>query len=546
MRGVLVAVLLLTVMMFSGCTGDVGSDFAPIASADWKPGYQFTTAVEMQGSFVGKMYVDGNLMMDEAESIGPETAPGTSLTVLSTTMRDGDVPMYLVRAQPGPDDGGYLMGIRQEDLLVRMVDLNQLAGCLPSCTSLSFLSPTQPEHALIKFPLARGMTWTTEIPVEDAPMGIGDTWAITSRVQGMQTIASKFGPVEAVRIEHTIEIPDLEELERRIEQEGRAAGVKNAQVNFEFSGSLASHFAPSLHAIVQTELQVTFSIQMSGTDPDGSRMSGDIHGDMRVTEKLTEALLVETPELSLAEILGVDVTPDPVIVPPPPEIPSAIGIAVRADKSDLNAADSPNVMFRIESKLAPAAGDRIFLRLVNALGETIAAKEGTSLDYTFEEMGAYSAVAEHMSNGELVGRDVLPIPVRYEADHELLCGVVVWDVRSCEPLPIPVRVGIASLEIEAVHRLVPLPLARLVLSDTTGETVAGTTFDGASATIAMTAFTETMFGTDWNLQYDTVAGVNEALDVHVTLLPYTGAPKTITEQAMNLLHRMPTPHLWLD
>lgn len=519
----------LIVLLLSGCSTPPGEDFDPIASPDWRPGYHFGTETTVAISMDGIMESDGETERLD-EDMPAQVVLTQQRTVLATDLGSADEPVYLVRETmtsegfQGRTGAGIELRPATRIVGIRAADLLPVSASL-TATKATFGDLEPNSHALVKFPLERGASWTTTVNGLHEVMDISEEWTITSTVQGMETVPGPDGDVSAVRVHHELDVPDLEALEAAMREDAKESGATLERFDFQVEASVLTHYAPSLHAIVRNEVVADMTLDVAAQS-NGRSFEGRMHVVLRMTETLTEVQLVEGPPADLASLLE-DVVDIPEIVPPPRPIASPLGLALKSDVAAPNAAEAPTVTFTATTQRPVGPDDDVTIRLFDAFGSLLDSTDGPSLAAKVDRMGLYRIVAEHRIDGGLQGRAVLELPVRYEKDEQAGCALIV--VGSCSAFELPVTPDLARMSLEATGKLVGLPATELVVYDGADGEVAATSFEpGGTASLEATDFEGADFSGPWSLRMEGLLLTPEPFTVHVLLEP-TGAQ---TESAL--------------
>ncbi len=483
-------------------------------------------------SLVNGQVEPGGMDRDEAAPV-----PGLALEVLSTQVPDGADAMYLVAAQFGSQvspltaqsrlAGRVPIGIRQADLQEVDTQVHYRQACADLCTTraVELRYQDHPTYAWIKFPLQQHETWSGPLLGGTPDDDLLGNLLVHSRVVGMEHVATPMGPVDAVRIEHTMDAPNLAANLERLRSEGHERGYTGIVAEASLAFTRTVHFGPAQLAIVRDASTLHLhehTAWVDGTDTHDVQLDVDVE----TLQVLADVAFEEVGDLDLKATLeaispGSSIKAPPLATPEPPPAPvgdSTQELRVWTDATDLNAALRPTIALHVDTSRPLPAGHELQLVVAGPRGnQVIPQQQGTYL-LGIQEMGTYIAVAQEVADGAVVARDTLVLPVWYEQQTDLDCPLIDITPTACPALNVPVRTGIGRLTIDATRKSAPLP-ARLQLTDADGQLTTAD-FPGDSAHIILTEFPgHAATGEDWTLEYKPTVAAGDHVTVNVLLEP---------------------------
>jgi hypothetical protein len=523
---------------FSGCLDD-GSSLS-LDRPLWSSGYSF--AYEIRGeSNREEKYVGGDEsgQGSETDKIGPYTS---TIEILNTTRRNGDVPLYLgamtmrstdepAMKMPGMLEA-QLTAYRQRDLASVPVNAGLQRDCEGStsaptavdCTSK--LGPLQfgddPEVTYLDFPLHKGKTWSKDASdvagFDDADL----KWNVHAEVGSPTTVRLPMGSVRALPVDFKFTPLDLDEFVR--EQKEDADGDVDA-FDFRPYYHLKVYYAEDYQTVVRSEVVYRLDVRWSGHDDEGKAAGMEGHYEASVEEVLVGARLVALPERNLdyiGRVLGGEID----LNDPVGQARRSAGytLEVIPSQSVLNAADKPVLRFEAKVKGDPLAfeGHTAKWRLLDYVGKEVAAGDGLSGSKTIDGPGHYTIEFETRDAADQVTAAATAFVVaNYEANVHVECPMVGVDLvlPMCPGTTVPVRPGIQSVVVSAVvaSPLAPLVRGTLTLSDSDRRQW---TDNSSPYGIVVTDFSDADVNEqDWTLEFSQLAEVSQGLD-YVLRLTY--------------------------
>ncbi|MES2155973.1 MAG: hypothetical protein V4510_12640 [bacterium] len=535
--GLVLALAALAVLpALSGCASPAPlRDFAPIASPDWRPGYAFQYANEQSSSSHVAVTRNGVPQSNGHDAATHAPVPGLSLEVLSTHVPDGDRPMYLVAAQVGTTvealtadsrlAGRHPVGVRPSDLQVVDAMVHYAQACADICTTRasSLRYDAVSSYPWLEFPLVRGAKWSGPMPGLSPAGSVVGTMEVHSTVAGLDRVTTPLGEVDAVRVNHHIEAPQLAANLALLRDEGVARGYSAVDVSATLSFDRTIWFGPASHAVVRDESHMAFAERVAWTNHgDRYETAIDIASDSR--QSLVAFTLGEVADLDLADAL--DALSPGSSKNAAPLAPVSTALRLTADHADANAAASQPITFRPIIPAGRGPGQDLSVFVVGAHGIVALQDDGSgAFRFVPPEMGLYTAVAQQSRDGAVVQRSSMQIPVRYDGQATIACPLADPGFNGCSTAVVPVRPGIRRLTIDATRSGAALP-ATLRLTAADGTTTSAD-FTGSHARIELDAFSpQGAAGPDWMLEYVPVVVAGETVDLHLRLDPEQPSPTT--------------------
>jgi len=528
------AVLAACAPVLAGClSADAAHDFAPIASADWRPGYTFRYVGEATGTSHLHALKNGAVQPGSGDADAGYPVPPLALEVLSTQVPDGAQPMYLTATQYGGMlnaltthsriAGRLPIGIRQTDLQPVDTKVHYRQACADLCTThaVDLRYQDAPTYPWVQFPLQRGKNWSGPLPEAQSPDPLVGPLVVQSMVGGLETVETPLGHVEAVRVDHTITAPQLAARAKQLLSDGSAGHVTDLSSEASLTFTRTIHYGPAQHAVVLDEGLLQLHEALKWTD-GGDRYELQLSFDLQTRQSLVAVRLNEVGDLDLPATLdaispGSNPEAPPLVPPEQPPSGDAPMLHLRAEATAFNAAVEPTVRFHVDSSTPLGPADHLHLSVQGPRGLEAVASEGGVLTSTLHDMGVYTATVLDTAAGQVRARDSIQFVLPYDADKELGCPVP-GTATSCQRIPVPVRTGIASLAVDATRPgdLVP---ARLRLTDSSGHSTT-VDFDGGEAHMTLTHFDSgAANGNDWTLAYEPTVATGEKVQLHIHLEP---------------------------
>lgn len=535
-RGILFLPIALLSTAFSGCLLETGSD-QTLEGPTWSSGFAY--AYETTGRLAGTAVEDGDSDNIDEEFDGLPYV----LEVLNSGYTSQGERVYLVAIDDrapyeshayniGSPPSNYYAGGGVELAAVRQRDLawvpiqygigancNYSTGqCSQSVEGLRF--GPNPGVTRLDFPLSEGKSWSGEIDVGHGLTSFGippGRWAVKANVAGVQQVKLPVGTVETMRVDFTYHALDVQEwaneLREEVEREGGRLDVFERQATWRER----HYYSDAYQAIVRTEVAITNHMHLVGEDEEGDHHDLTLDLDVRVDDRLTGARLVPKPERGPDYVSKVVFGEQDISDPAGQAFkPAGYTLDLGADRLSANAALGETISFETTLSGADALPDGhvVEWRILDGADETVASGEGLRFSHAFDEPGLYGVQVEAFDGaGAATAADGESVAANYATEVSAGCGPVSLfgffggGLFSCNSLEIPVRVGIQSLDVQAVESsLVPfVNSGSLYLADGAGHFEEAS---GQSPSIRITDFSAwTISDQDWAAEWVPQIGI---------------------------------------
>lgn len=560
-KQLLAAAILGLAPLLAGCLAEAGSE-ASIERPQWQSGYAYSflstgTARVMESE-------DGETHR-ETEEFDPVRRVAE---VLNTTFEANDESYYLAamtlpgRTVPQVDfegdmgSGGmsfsevpmaFLVGHRQRDLAGVNVGYSMTDNCTDETCSyrldqLNF--DAGPSFAWLDFPLETGKTWSTILEAEDTggwddDVASGLDVRVRAKVIGLETIELPVGSTRAIRVDYTFKPIGIEDWKKDVLEEAQDEGANIEAFDYSAGSLQRLWYSPDYQNVVLSESTMDVNLRVSGTDDEGERFEYAMSLGVKSRDELDGARLIPRPERGyeyIAQVLGGQIAiEDPAGSAFHPE---GYTLELTSDKGQVNAAESETAAFvaRLVGADALPDGHSAAWRILDAHSDLVVEGTGLAFEHAFDQPGAYAVEIETQdASGATTAADGLTLVANYDAVVPADCSPVAIPFfgQNCEAAPVPVRLGIQSLEVAAL-RSAALPtqflnFGNLVLTDPLGGETSGEPNDQGEFTITIDDFSEhPVNGEDWTVEWEAASSVLENVDYRIKLL---FGPETASDPA---------------
>ena len=458
----LVSIVLLAGCAVPGLVADL-DDFEPVADAGWLPGFHFAYVSSGNVDVTGHASEpgEGTETIDEHEAIPAE--PAYEYTVLNTEFQQDNVGYYLVDLV----DGG-LLAIRARDLQP-----------LPTTLSASGDSATvrvnalPVDYSLLRFPLHKRDSWSgtfpfTELGAPDSGEFGGAALRIDSLVRGMHRIDTALGPQDAIRIEHLLTVPGIEQMVDAARAAAAAQGVNVERFDMSMDVRIIVDYVPALHNVAHQEVAVKQSMDVAASKGD-EHFEAVINAEAHMALDLSAADFTagaQIPISELGKVTGVHGTATTYGIPDsgsPMGGSASSSVSLFIENTQLVLPDASTIM-RVTSA-GSGSGQRVDITNADARYDQSAPRMGDADTFSFEPTapGLYTAQAVS-PNGASPPQD---IQVDLDDSVDGACTLGLPGAGACDAVAVDLAGGVAEARFSLSQPI--LNLGTLVFTDGLGQ-----------------------------------------------------------------------------
>lgn len=462
----------LVAPLWAGCLGPSDEPFS-IPRPQWSSGYSY--AYSVLGSAAGVEKRNG-----ETESVLENYGPLRIVAeVVNTTLGPSAQPTYVLghRATttggaPSPTDQEIVRSIaqsplrayRQRDLAPVGVhwDTHETCGegaCSAVVRNLRFDPGPVVPH--LRFPLENDDAWSGRLPGQHVPLiqvDPGLPWFYEARVVGRETVDLAIGSVEAVRVDVTIRPEDVEAWKQEIREEADEADVDVRKLEIDAEVQQTIYYSETYEWPVRTTSKGRVEFKATGRE-EGDAFNVLQRYSASETTTLEGARLVPRPERDarfLGELASLRI---PLQDPTGAALrPAGYTLKPPASGTVFNAAQAVSAGYRVEVVGGEGLpeGHRVGWRVTDAWGGVVHSGEGLELRHDFDAPGVYGVEWEARDpEGFTTAATGAIVVGEYELARPFDCDVVMVNLDglsrtgACDPVRVPVRMGIGSLAVRA-------------------------------------------------------------------------------------------------